>query len=222
VRDAPAPPAPAADAPPSNLENVGEAEAPFNPREFFDALLQVGQAPPDELQAWLQAHPDLYSIQLRTQLVPSLVQALESADRLPTPGGLEFLLDFFGLNHIDRRNLFLQPRLEKLRDLAFQQHHVRFGPDMSFMLQANGEPRRRPASSGGWPQVVPVLLILVCLSSLARCVGNTSNGSFVIDPDAVPRTLPRERPPASDDSPWRYVPPVPVPPSSPSQKKPNP
>ncbi len=198
---------------PTPRQQVEKSAPPFNAGAFFDALLQQGLAPPGQLHAWLQTHPDLYSIQLRNALAPSLVIALEKAAKLPTPEGLRLLLAFFGLDRIERGNMHLQPRLEQLHDIAHRQHQVIVGPDMSFMYPQNGTPKPRPSAELKPGPIIPVILVLMLLANLARCVGNTDQRDFMVDPSVIPEQSPGAWPDSEPEpKPWQYVPPVPVPP----------
>lgn len=201
---------------------VPQHEPPFDRSAFASEFAGVLADLQADLPGWLQAHPALYSLARRDQLVPVLVHLLETAEQLPTPAALDALFAFFGLDLIDRRNLPLQPRLAALTQKARYQHREIVGPDLSFMIKPDGAPPPRPAQSVPW--VIPLILILFTLVNMARCA---SNSFKPVELPAEERSRVLERTPgaplgAPNEPPvWRYNPPEPAPesPSSPDPDK---
>lgn len=192
----------------------GEDEATLPPAELVKALLGAGRTPPAEFESWLRSRPELYSIPGRNWLIPLVMEALESSKELPSPECLRILLAFFGLDQVDRRTLELQPRLERLKDLAHRQHQILAGPDMSFMFNEDGSPRVKARSWGSTP-LFPAILAVLVLGALSHCVSNIGHRGPAETPPPPVREqewvpLDGQPKPVPD---WRYKPPMELPPT---------
>jgi hypothetical protein len=214
------PPPSRPDLPPGPPAPAPHHEPPFDRTDFVKEFAAILADPHGDLSGWLQAHPSLYSLARRDELVPVLVHLLETTERLPEPESIKVLFAFFGLDLIDRRNQHLQPRLDALSEMSRHQHRQIVGPDLSFMLKPESGPARKPARSNTWP-VVPVIMLMLVLVSLARCASNLS--SFKpIEPATQELTYPErmraaQRGATKDVPVWRYQPPASL--SEPDEEK---
>lgn len=205
------------------IEDRREEVAMLPPGELIEAMLLAARTPPAEFESWLQSRPELYSIPGRNWLIPLVMEALESSTELPSPECLRILLAFFGLDQVDRRTLNLQPRLERLKDVAHRQHQVLVGPDMSFMFNEDGSPRVK-AQSWGTAPVFPAILVVLLFGALARCV---SNADHRVPAETPPPPVREQEWVPLDGQPkpipdWRYKPPVELPPKdNPGDSKSN-
>ena len=105
------------DEPPPLPEPEPEPERGFDFGAFFDQLApRLAQGTPDDLGPWLDAHPDLYSIDLKWVLIPHVVNTLaQNVETLaPSRAKVDVLLSFFGVDARLRRHPALAPALDHI------------------------------------------------------------------------------------------------------------
>lgn len=103
---------PAADPTPDSAERPG-----FDFGAFFDALApKLAQWSPTDLHAWLDGHPDLYSIDLKWALIPHVVNTLAQHVEAIAPrrANVDVLMGFFGVDARLRRHPALSPALDHI------------------------------------------------------------------------------------------------------------
>lgn len=158
--------------------------------QLMGELQDAWQLPAQAFRQWLQSRDELYSINGRTRLIPSLLHTLESTASLPTLESFDALLAFFGLDQVDRRSLHLQHRLEMLKDKAHRQHMLQTGPDLSFMFDEKGASTIKVKRQVHVP-VLPIILAIFLASTLVKCL------------TAPDRPLPLDgRPSGRAEQPW--------------------
>jgi hypothetical protein len=98
---------PAADAGPST--SPPPRERAFDTLLFSAELHRLLAIPdPRQMRTWLYAQEALYSVQLKHALRPVVVKAIHDAPNIAAPNVLDTLVDFFGLNSLDRDGLAQQ------------------------------------------------------------------------------------------------------------------
>ncbi len=110
-------PAPADGSAPATADGSEGEERSFAFGPFFEALAEeIRKRDPKHLRAWLDAHPELYSLELKWALTPHVFDTLaHNASVLdPHRGHLETLMHFFGVDARLRRHPALAPALDFL------------------------------------------------------------------------------------------------------------
>lgn len=101
---------------PSTSTDRAEAQG-FDFGAFFDALApMLARSPPADLHAWLEAHPDLYSIDLKWALIPHVVNTLAQHVEAISPrrANVDVLMGFLGVDARLRRHPALAPALDHI------------------------------------------------------------------------------------------------------------
>lgn len=98
--------------PPDSVQEEIFAFAPF----FESLAVEMKKKDPRHLKLWLEAHPDLYSMELKHVLVPHVFDALahQATELKPNRGHLDVLRNFFGVDVRLRRHPALAPALDYL------------------------------------------------------------------------------------------------------------
>ena len=149
-----APAAPQADS------EAPEAEG-FSLDAFFDEFLPVARDGWTDIDAWLRAHPALYSIADRARVADALVWRLLDEPPLP-PRSLAAVLRHFELDQVNPRYQFHEQAIQTLRQDAAVAHGE---VDLSFM----DDRRPRATKTGGrsWWWLVWIVFLV---SHVARLV----------------------------------------------------
>jgi len=141
---------------------------------FFQQMgEQIAKGNPLHLKEWLEAHPDLYSIELKWALIPHVFDALarNAAALDPNRGHLAQLQTFFGVDATLRAHPAIAPAIDFLESKAWKQPPA---PAPEAPMPAGwenlgeGMDRRRPPPRQSESTRVPWWLILVGLWVLGR------------------------------------------------------
>ncbi|MEG3048719.1 MAG: J domain-containing protein [Thermomonas sp.] len=149
-------------APAAAQADAGEAKAEgFAPERFFDEFLPVARDGRTDIDAWLAAHPALYSIADKELVADALVWRLLDEPPLP-PRALAATLRHFELDQINPRYQFHEDAIKRLREDAAVAHGE---IDLSFM-----DDRRPRATQGGrsWWWLVWIVFLIAHAARLFR------------------------------------------------------
>ena len=147
-----APAAPQADTEPAGDEG-------FSLDAFFDEFLPAAREGGTDIDAWLRAHPALYSIADRARVADALVWRLLDEPALP-PRALASVLRHFELDQVNPRYQFHEQAIQTLRQDAAVAHGE---VDLSFM-----DDRRPRATKTGGPSWRWLVWIVFLVSHVAR------------------------------------------------------
>jgi len=154
-----------------------KSEAPqggFDFGPFFEQMgEQILKGNPLHLKEWLEAHPDMYSIELKWALIPHVFDALahNAAALDPNRGHLATLQTFFGVDATLRAHPAIAPAIDFLESKAWKQPPA---PAPEAPMPAGWENldevmgRRRPPPRQSESQGIPWWLILMGLFLLGR------------------------------------------------------
>ena len=166
--------------PPATEE--GFAFAPF----FETLAAEVRKRDPKHLRQWLDAHPDLYSLELKWALTPHVFDTLaHNATELdPHRGHLDTLMAFFGVDARLRRHPALAPALDYLElgkwreKTAVPRKTAPMPKGWENLSSVMDDGQSKPLPARRSPQQTPGILqviggywwLLFCLFAVARLV----------------------------------------------------
>ncbi|MFY2764619.1 J domain-containing protein [Arenimonas sp. MALMAid1274] len=118
---------------PDAAEQAGQREPADEPEEFdlsafLDRLFaQIDRAPADQVLAWLQAEPALYSIGLKSAITVEVVSAVTDREPLPPLDTLDVIADFFAIQSLGPRDWWLVEQVDACRTIARTRAQVQAG-----------------------------------------------------------------------------------------------
>ncbi|MFT3806377.1 J domain-containing protein [Arenimonas sp.] len=173
----------AADA--ANESIIGESEEGFDSAAFAEELAQrMRTDTPSGVETWLQAHPDLYSLERKHALQYPVVAALEMVEPTAAAPHFESVTTFFGLDSISGVDSQLRHRLYEVQR--------RFGDIEEFkrVLRTQAGPYatwtdRKIADELVQPFSWLRRLCLIAFPGLPNRTGNFARALHAADPDAA-------------------------------------
>jgi len=108
----------------------------FDVASFTEQLrLSLADPDPRRIRASLYDQDALYSIELKRALRPAIIEVIRDAPRIGNPHVAALLLDFFGLDRMDRDGLFLQAQAA----LEWKQREERLDRAVRYLRQPGSD-----------------------------------------------------------------------------------